>query len=56
MGGLEAVITGVMDEYREFFKRYRWSREVFTGAVVVSAFLLAIPNVTNVMIWTFIFD
>ncbi len=48
MGGLEAVITGVMDEFRGVFRRWRYSREVFTGAVVLSAFLLAVPNVTNV--------
>ena len=53
MGGLEAVVTGIMDEFKLFFKRWRFSREVFTGAVVVSAFLLAIPNVTNVSSTTF---
>ena len=51
MGGLEAVITGIMDEFKPIFKRWRSSREAFTAAVVVSAFLLAIPNVTNVSLF-----
>ena len=53
MGGLEAVITGIMDEFKPILKRWRFSREVVTVAVVVSAFLLAIPNVTNVSLWVF---
>ena len=31
MGGLECVITGLMDEYQELFRRRGISREMFTG-------------------------
>jgi solute carrier family 6 noradrenalin transporter-like protein 2 len=46
MGGLECVITGVMDEFKEFFHRKGISREIFTGVVVFSSFLVAITCVT----------
>jgi solute carrier family 6 noradrenalin transporter-like protein 2 len=46
MGGLECVITGLMDEYQEFFRKRRISREVFTGFVVFSSYLVAITCVT----------
>jgi len=46
MGGLECVITGLMDEYQEFFRRRGISREVFTGFVVFSSYLVAITCVT----------
>ena len=29
MGGLECVITGIMDEYQEFFQKRRISRWIF---------------------------
>ena len=48
MGGLEAVLTGIQDEFRPFFKKYRFSREIFTGIVIIGAVVLALPNVTNV--------
>ena len=48
MGGLECVITGLMDEYQEFFRRRGISREVFTGFVVFSSYLVAITCVTPV--------
>jgi len=46
MGGLECVITGIMDEYQEFFQKRRISREVFTGFVVFSSYAVAITCVT----------
>jgi len=46
MGGLECVITGLMDEYQEFFRKRGISREVFTGFVVFSSYLVAITCVT----------
>jgi len=46
MGGLECVITGIMDEYQGFFQRRRISREVFTGFVVFSSYAVAITCVT----------
>jgi len=46
MGGLECVITGLMDEYQEFFRKRRISRELFTGFVVFSSYLVAITCVT----------
>ena len=48
MGGLECVITGVMDEFKDFFQRHKISREIFTGLVVFSSFLVAISCVTPV--------
>jgi hypothetical protein len=46
MGGLECVITGIMDEYQEFFQKRRISREVFTGFVVFSSYAVANTCVT----------
>jgi len=46
MGGLECVITGLMDEYQDFFRKRGISREVFTGFVVFSSYLVAITCVT----------
>jgi solute carrier family 6 (neurotransmitter transporter, noradrenalin) member 2 len=51
MGGLECVITGVMDEFKEFFHRNGISREIFTGVVVFSSFLVAITCVTPASIF-----
>ncbi len=48
MGGLECVITGILDEFKDFFKRHRISREAFTGIVVFSSFLVALSCVTPV--------
>ena len=48
MGGLECVITGLMDEFQDFFKRNRISREAFTGMVVACSFLVALSCVTPV--------
>jgi len=46
MGGLECVITGLMDEYQEFFKKRAISREKFTLFVVLCSYLVAITCVT----------
>jgi solute carrier family 6 noradrenalin transporter-like protein 2 len=48
MGGLECVITGLMDEFQTFFKRHKISREMFTGMVVFVSFLVAMSCVTPV--------
>jgi solute carrier family 6 noradrenalin transporter-like protein 2 len=48
MGGLECVITGLMDEFHGFFQRHNISRECFTGVVVFSSFLVALSCVTPV--------
>ena len=48
MGGLEAVLTGLSDEWKAEINRHRFGREIITGCVVGLAFLFAIPNVTNV--------
>ncbi|XP_033113849.1 sodium-dependent noradrenaline transporter-like [Anneissia japonica] len=42
-GGFEAVLTGLSDEFPHLFHK---RREVLTGAVVITVFLLALPNVT----------
>ena len=45
MGGLESVITGLMDE----FKLHSWvKREVFTAVVICGSFLGALVNCTQV--------
>lgn len=50
MGGLECVITGLMDEYNSFFKKRNWARERFTFAVIGISFCVALINVTPVKI------
>merc|ERR1719225_2592273 len=53
MGGLECVITGLMDEYKETFRRRGISREMFTGFVVVCSYVVAIMCVTPGGIYIF---
>jgi hypothetical protein len=48
MGGLECVITGLMDEFRDFFRRFRISREMFTAIVVFFSFFVALSCITPV--------
>ena len=48
MGGLECVITGLLDEFEPFFKKYKITREIFTGIVVFTSFLVALSCVTPV--------
>lgn len=48
MGGLECVITGLMDEFSGFFKKRKWPRERFTFAVIGISFCVALINVTPV--------
>lgn len=48
MGGLESVITGLMDEFKSFFARWRCRREVFTAVVICASFCFSIVNVTRV--------
>lgn len=48
MGGLECVITGLMDEWSGFFKGRRWSRELFTLGAIIVSFSVATINVTPV--------
>ncbi|KAL1431859.1 hypothetical protein MTO96_013951 [Rhipicephalus appendiculatus] len=47
MGGLESVITGLMDEFKTFFSRWRCRREVFTAVVICASFCVSIVNVTR---------
>jgi hypothetical protein len=54
MGGLECVITGLMDEFHSFFKPYKYARETFTLFAVVFSFCIAIFNVTPVSLISFI--
>ncbi|KAJ3637606.1 hypothetical protein MTP99_001051 [Tenebrio molitor] len=57
MGGLECVITGLMDEYTAFFKSWKHSREIFTLGVIIVSFSVALINVTPGGIYTFnLFD
>ena len=41
---LEAVITGMVDEYPKYFKRHK---SIFIGVVCFICFLLGIPLVTQ---------
>ncbi|XP_042909495.1 sodium-dependent dopamine transporter-like [Parasteatoda tepidariorum] len=47
MGGLESVITGLMDEFKDFFDRRKYSREIFTSVVLFTSFSMTIINVTR---------
>lgn len=44
MGGMESVITGLIDEFKFLHKH----RELFTLFIVVSTFLISLFCVTNV--------
>lgn len=44
MGGMESVITGLIDEFKCLHKH----RELFTLFIVVSTFLISLICVTNV--------
>ncbi|XP_026677340.1 sodium-dependent dopamine transporter-like [Diaphorina citri] len=46
MGGLECVITGLMDEFRVYFKGYPHAREIFTCCAIAVSFSVAMINVT----------
>lgn len=48
MGGLECVITGLMDEFSSFFKKFKYPREIFTFVVILVSFSVATMNVTPV--------
>lgn len=48
MGGLECVITGLMDEFKDTFVRWKISREMFTGFIVVVSFIVALCCITPV--------
>lgn len=55
MGGMECVITGLMDEFHDFFKVSKYSREIFTFCAVLVSFSIALVNVTPVRFWKFHF-
>lgn len=48
MGGMECVITGLMDEFHDFFHGRKYAREVFTLCAVCVSFSVALVNVTPV--------
>lgn len=48
MGGLEAVIVGIMDEFQSWFKRKKINREIFTSIVIFLSFLISLINITQV--------
>ncbi|CAH1979962.1 unnamed protein product [Acanthoscelides obtectus] len=57
MGGLECVITGLMDEFSDFFKQRKYSREIFTLGIIIMSFSVALINVTPGGIYMFhLFD
>ncbi|KAL1501998.1 hypothetical protein ABEB36_007213 [Hypothenemus hampei] len=57
MGGLECVITGLMDEFAVFFQNKKYAREVFTLVVIMMSFSVALINVTPGGIYMFtLFD
>ena len=55
MGGMECVITGVMDEFQPLLKKWRYSREVFTFSATFVSFLVSITNITKVTCPVFAF-
>lgn len=48
MGGLECVITGLMDEFCLFFAHKKYAREIFTLCAIGVSFSIATINVTPV--------
>ena len=48
MGGMEAVLTGIKDQFSGVINRYRYGREILTGVVCAFSFLVALQNVTYV--------
>lgn len=46
MGGLESVITGLMDEFREHLQ-WRFSRQIFAAFIISISFFIGIINVTR---------
>ncbi|VEN62737.1 unnamed protein product [Callosobruchus maculatus] len=57
MGGLECVITGLMDEFSDFFKERKYARELFTLGIIIMSFSVALINVTPGGIYMFhLFD
>jgi len=48
MGGMECVITGLMDEFHSFFQGRRFARELFTLGAAAVSFSVALINVTPV--------
>lgn len=52
MGGLECVITGLMDEFCLFFAKKKYAREIFTLCAIFVSFSVATINVTPVsLLW-----
>ncbi|PNF19249.1 Sodium-dependent noradrenaline transporter [Cryptotermes secundus] len=57
MGGMECVITGLMDEFHSFFHGRRFAREIFTLGAATVSFSVALINVTPGGIYMFhLFD
>lgn len=48
MGGLESVITGLMDEFNFHVGKYKIPRELFTVCVLCASFSMSMVNVTRV--------
>nr|CAD7597644.1 unnamed protein product [Timema genevievae] len=44
MGGMECVITGLMDEFHSFFQGRRFAREIFTLGAATVSFSIALIN------------
>ncbi|KAI0236942.1 Sodium-dependent dopamine transporter [Lamellibrachia satsuma] len=51
MGGLEAVLTAIKDEYSWLIKRHRYGREILTAIVCGTSFMFALQNITNAGIY-----
>ncbi|CAB3364110.1 Hypothetical predicted protein [Cloeon dipterum] len=57
MGGMECVITGLMDEFKGFFHGRKYAREIFTLFAVSLSYCVALVNVTPGGIYMFhLFD
>lgn len=48
MGGMESVLTGIKDEFSNFFDQRKYSREILTLVAILLAFAMSLLNVTNV--------
>jgi hypothetical protein len=54
MGGLEAALTGLRDEIPQI-RKYKYHREILTFCVCGSAFLFALQNITNVIVFVYVY-
>ncbi|OQV25860.1 Sodium-dependent dopamine transporter [Hypsibius exemplaris] len=53
MGGMESILTGICDYFKDFFQRTRHSRLVLTATICLLSFCVGLVNCTPSGIYTF---